>query len=205
MTEEAQPLKWVAPADNASDANVLKPGSLSEACSLVDFWRDAGPATWFTKKPSFDQSLRARFIDLHYAAARRERDHWLSDPYACLSLILLLDQFPRNAFRNTAHMYATDSLARCYARAAVNFKHVKHIEEALRPFIFMPFMHSEDLDDQRYSVDLYRKHAPANLDYALEHCDIIERFGRFPHRNCMLGRSTTAKEQRFLDDGGFAG
>lgn len=205
MTEESQPLKWVAPANNTPDAGVLKPGSLSEAGTMVDFWRDAGPSTWFKKNLTFDQSLSSKFIDLHYAAARRERDHWLSDPYACLSLILLLDQFPRNAFRNTAHMYATDSLARCYARAAVNFKHVKHIEEALRPFIFMPFMHSECLEDQQYSVDLYRHHASANLEFALEHCDIIQRFGRFPHRNCTLGRSTTADEQRFLDDGGFAG
>jgi uncharacterized protein (DUF924 family) len=205
MTQDAQPLRWVAPATGVAEANVSKPGSLSEAHAVVDFWRDAGPKAWFSKDPSFDRAFRSRFSDLHYAVARRERDHWLSDSYACLTLILLLDQFPRNAFRGTGHMYATDSLARCYARAAVNFKHVKHLEAALRPFVFLPFMHSENLEDQHYCVDLYRNYAPENLRHALEHCEIIERFGRFPHRNVQLGRASTPEEQRFLDDGGFAG
>src|SRR3546814_12496242 len=106
MTQDAQPLQWVAPADSPPNANVLKPGSLSEARTVVDFWRDAGSSAWFSKSPVFDQSFRVGFIDLHFAVARRERDHWLSDPYACLSLILLLDQFPRNALRDTGHMYA---------------------------------------------------------------------------------------------------
>jgi len=203
MTQNTQPLQWVAPS--AGQANALKPGSLSEARTVVDFWRDAGPKSWFSKSASFDQAVRTAFYELHFAAARRERDHWLSDPYACLSLILLLDQFPRNAFRATGHMYATDSLARCYARAAVHFKHVNHIEEALRQFVFMPFMHSENLDDQHYCVDLCRRHAPESLEYATEHCDIIQRFGRFPHRNVELGRATSPQEQRFLDEGGFAG
>jgi uncharacterized protein (DUF924 family) len=87
----------------------------------------------------------------------------------------------------------------------VNFKHVKHLEDALRPFVFLPFMHSECLDDQRYCIDLYRNYAPENLEYAREHCEIIERFGRFPHRNVQLGRATTQEEQQFLDNGGFAG
>ncbi|TAM90792.1 MAG: DUF924 family protein [Candidimonas sp.] len=205
MTQHTQPLRWVAPSSGAVDTDVAKPGSLSEARTVVNFWRDAGPKAWFAKNASFDAAFRAEFSDLHFAAARRERDHWLSDPYACLSLILLLDQFPRNAFRGTSHMYATDSLARCYARAAVNFKHVKHLEEVLRPFVFLPFMHSEDLTDQRYCVDLYRSYAPANLEYAMQHCKIIERFGRFPHRNAELGRATTPDEQQYLDGGGFSG
>lgn len=176
-----------------------------EADAFIEFWRRAGASAWFTKNADFDADLRGRFLDLHWSVARREREQWLDSAYGGLALIMLLDQFPRNAFRGTAHMYATDPLARRYARAAIAAGAVIAVDEVLRPFLFLPFMHSESLHDQHYSLELYRAHCPQNLEFALEHCDIIERFGRFPHRNPELGRSTTPAEQRFLESGGFAG
>ncbi|MEO6986354.1 MAG: DUF924 family protein [Paralcaligenes sp.] len=172
---------------------------------MVRFWREAGSTRWFTKDTGFDQRFRDAFFDLHFSAARREHDHWQSDPCATLALILLLDQFPRNAFRGSAHMYATDSLARFYARAAMASNTIAAIEDGLKSFICLPFMHSESVDDQRYALELYRRYSPDDMKFAQEHCEIIRRFGRFPHRNAELGRSTTSEEQVFLDAGGFAG
>lgn len=177
----------------------------SDAHEVVDFWRKAGAGLWFAKNTKFDNEFRRLFMELHFAAARRECEHWMNDPNAQLALILLLDQFPRNAFRATAHMYATDSLARFYARNMIDSGRIVKVEEALRLFVCVPFMHSEDLNDQRYSLDLCRHHAPSENRYAVEHCEIIRRFGRFPHRNVHLGRLTTAEEQDFLDQGGFSG
>ncbi|OWT57588.1 DUF924 family protein [Candidimonas nitroreducens] len=176
-----------------------------EADGFIEFWRYAGPAAWFTKNSDFDATLRERFLDLHWSVARCEREQWLDSAYGGLALVLLLDQFPRNAFRGTGHMYATDPLARRYARAAIVAGAVPAVDADLRPFLFLPFMHSELLHDQHYSLELYRAHCPQNLDFALEHCDIIDKFGRFPHRNRELGRSTTPAEQRYLESGGFAG
>ncbi|HWK71969.1 MAG TPA: DUF924 family protein [Burkholderiaceae bacterium] len=176
-----------------------------EADALIDFWNQAGPAAWFTKNPDFDAALRRRFSDAHFAAARRDLDHWLDDAAAGLALVLLLDQFPRNAFRGTAHMYATDGLARHCARRAIAAGHLEQADEPLALFLCVPFIHSEDIEDQRYGLELYRRHSPSNIRFAQEHHDIIARFGRFPHRNPELGRISTPEELRFLSEGGFAG
>ncbi|WP_322998036.1 DUF924 family protein [Castellaniella sp.] len=173
------------------------------AQAMVDFWRDAGPARWFAKDEAFDSALRSRFYDAHYAAARQELEAWLQQPESALALILLLDQYPRNAFRDTGHMFATDGLALAYARRSLVF--LDQIEPDLRNFICLPFMHAEDLAIQREAVVLYQQHAPASLHWAQVHHDIIAQFGRFPHRNAALGRVTTPEEQAFLDSGGFAG
>ncbi len=173
------------------------------AQNLVQFWRDAGPERWFKKNASFDAAFRGRFYDAHYAAARRELEHWLQQPTSALALILLLDQFPRNAFRDTGHMFATDGLALAYARRSLGF--LEQIEPALRNFICLPFMHAEDLAVQEEAVRLYEQHVPKSLHWAVVHRDIIARFGRFPHRNAALGRTTTPAEQQFLDEGGFSG
>jgi len=180
-------------------------GGLAPAYALVAFWRDAGADAWFAKNAAFDDEFRERFLALHFAAARRECENWLGDPCANLALVLLLDQFPRNTFRGTAHMYATDPLARFYTRHLIDTGGVASIEDALKLFVCVPFIHSESLDDQRFGLELYRRYAPANMQYALEHYEIIRRFGRFPHRNAALGRTTTADEQAFLDQGGFSG
>ncbi|SFO77639.1 Uncharacterized conserved protein, DUF924 family [Mesorhizobium sp. NFR06] len=175
------------------------------ALSVTKFWRDAGEDAWFEKNDAFDADFRSRFLELHYAAARRECDEWNAHPEGSLALMILLDQFPRNCFRGTGHMYATDPLARYFADKAIAAGHDLVLDESLRVFLYLPFEHSELIADQQRSVELTAARAPDYLKYAKEHLAIIERFGRFPHRNRMLGRATTAEEQAFLDGGGFSG
>ncbi|TPK85013.1 DUF924 family protein [Mesorhizobium sp. B2-4-13] len=177
----------------------------SRALSITKFWREAGEDAWFEKNDAFDADFRDRFLDLHYAAARRECDVWSSHAEGSLALMILLDQFPRNCFRGTGHMFATDPLAKHFAQKAVDAGHDLALEPEVRVFLYLPFEHSENLADQERSVELHTARAEFNLKYALEHRDIIQRFGRFPHRNRMLGRETTAEEKAFLDDGGFSG
>lgn len=176
-----------------------------DASRIVAFWRDAGPARWFAKDTAFDRRFRDSFLDLHEAAARRELDDWMSTPAGALALLLLLDQFPRNAFRGTPRMYDTDLLARAMADAALASGHDRAIEPGLRVFFYLPFGHSEDLADQERSRFLAGALGEPNASHAARHHDIVRRFGRFPHRNPILGRAMTAQEQRFLDAGGYAG
>lgn len=178
--------------------------SIERAADVVTFWREVGREGWFTKNDAVDQKFGERFYGLHFAAARRQCEHWLGHPEAALALMLLLDQFPRNVFRNTEHMYATDSLARHYARRIADGC-IEQIDPELRVFVCLPFAHSESLDDHDYGLELYQRYAPDGLDWARHHRDIVARFGRFPHRNAILARSTTPDEQRFLDEGGFTG
>ncbi|MCZ2497616.1 DUF924 family protein [Xylophilus sp. Kf1] len=172
---------------------------------IVDFWRDAGPRKWFTKDAAFDAEFRERFFDAHQAAARRELDRWMDSALGGLGLLLLLDQYPRNAFRGTAHMFATDPLARRYARQMVDRGLDAQVDLELRAFCYLPFEHSEDADDQRLAVELCQALDPETLRFARLHAEIIERFGRFPHRNDALARPTTDAEKSFLAGGGFAG
>ncbi|CAI1074459.1 DUF924 family protein [Serratia entomophila] len=176
-----------------------------KADEVVQFWRDSGPDQWFQQDPHFDRYFRARFLDLHLAAARHEHDNWLTEPGNALALMILLDQFPRNAFRHTPHMYATDPLARHFALLAVKAGHLFAVEPPLRLFFCLPFAHSENLADQDLSVELNSQLGPVERQHAEGHRDIIRRFGRFPHRNRLLLRGTTPQEQAFLDNGGFAG
>jgi uncharacterized protein (DUF924 family) len=122
-----------------------------------------------------------------------------------LALVIVLDQFPRNLFRGDARTFAADPLARAAANRALKRGYDQDLPAEDRGFFFLPFMHSEELADQFRCVELYRAAEDANLRHAEEHRDIIRRFGRFPHRNEMLGRATTAEEQAFLDGGGFKG
>jgi uncharacterized protein (DUF924 family) len=172
---------------------------------ITGFWRAAGFDAWFRKDPAFDSDFRNRFEVLHFRAARREFDHWIDDPEGALALFILLDQFPRNTFRNTGHMYATDPLARHYARIALDKGCDRQVEQDVRVFFYLPFSHSEDLADQILACDLNENLGGESLKHALGHRDIIERFGRFPHRNAILGRDSTPEELAFLADGGFAG
>jgi uncharacterized protein (DUF924 family) len=173
--------------------------------TVVDFWRDAGPERWFKKDMAFDTLFRERFLPLHFAAARRELDGWADTATGSLALMILLDQFPRNSFRGTAHMYATDPLALHFARRAQAKGHGEAIDAELRVFLHLPFCHSEDLADQELSVALSTPLGGSAKDSAVEHREIIQRFGRFPHRNLLLGRETTPEETAFLAGGGFAG
>ncbi|MFY8150683.1 MAG: DUF924 family protein [Hyphomicrobiales bacterium] len=175
------------------------------AQSVIDFWRDAGPERWFRKDAAFDGLFRERFMTLHFAAARRELDAWAESAPGSLALAILLDQFPRNSFRGTAHMYATDPLARHFARLAQARGHGAATEPELRIFLHLPFCHSEDLADQDLSVALSTPLGGDAAKHAEGHRDVIRRFGRFPHRNALLGRETTPEEATFLAEGGFAG
>lgn len=171
--------------------------------TIVGFWLNAGPAKWFAKDAAFDAELRARFLDAHFAAARREHEDALDDADGALALVLLLDQVPRNVFRDSAHAFATDPLAREYADRAIAAGHDLRVDPALRVFFYLPFEHSEDLADQESCVALVAGMGDANyLKYAEAHRDVIRRFGRFPHRNRALARTNTPEEQAWLDAGG---
>lgn len=177
----------------------------ADAAAVIEFWRDAGPRKWFAKDLAFDAEFARRFAALHFAAARRELDHWAATSPGVLALLILLDQYPRNAFRGTAHMYATDPLARLFANQALEQGLDRQAEPDMLVFYYLPFEHSEDPRDQARSVELAQRLDPRSRDFAILHRDIIARFGRFPHRNAHLGRSMTADEQAFLDQKGFAG
>ena len=171
--------------------------------TIISFWRDAGPAKWFAKDDAFDAELSAHFLDEHFAAARREREALLDDADGALALILLLDQVPRNVFRDSAHAFAIDPLAREYAQRALDAGFDTAVDPALRIFFYMPFEHSEAMADQDRTVALVETLGDATyLKYAEAHRDVIRRFGRFPHRNRALARVNTAEEQDWLDAGG---
>jgi uncharacterized protein (DUF924 family) len=173
---------------------------------IVDFWREAGPGRWFAKDDAFDAEICVRFFEAHEEAARGELSAWLDAPESALALLLLLDQFPRNLYRGSAHAFATDPLSLSVAREALRRGHDAHCGVPMKQFFYMPFMHSENLGDQQLCVALCRAHGLAdNLAFAEDHRDIIARFGRFPHRNKVMGRATNREEQAFLDAGGFAG
>ena len=173
---------------------------------VVAYWRAAGYDKWFTRDEAFDAELRARFSEAHFAASTCTLEHWLDSVEGALALMILLDQFPRNAFRKSAHMYATDPLARHYADRAIAAGFDRAVDPALRVFFYMPFEHSEREADQERSVALCTAMGDANyLSYAKAHRDVIARFGRFPHRNRELGRVGTPDEQAWLDAGGGFG
>lgn len=172
---------------------------------VVAFWTDAGPQQWYAKSDAFDAEFRRRFEAAHWAAASRQLDAWQEDADGALALMILLDQFPRNAFRGTAHMFATDPLAQYFAERAIAAGHDLAVARPLRQFFYMPFEHSESLAMQNRGVALMEPLDADTLRWAVLHRDIIKRFGRFPHRNAALGRQTTQAEQDFLAEGGFAG
>ncbi|WP_017525353.1 DUF924 family protein [Pusillimonas noertemannii] len=176
-----------------------------QAQEIIEFWRQAGPAKWFAKDTEFDKEFLERFGELHFAAARRELEAWCQQPESALALVILLDQLPRNAFRGTGHMFATDPLAKLYAQRLLDAGFIMKLDPPLRVFAFLPFTHSENLADQELSLRMYREHAADSLSWGIEHLDIVKRFGRFPHRNASLARETTPEEQAYLDGGGFAG
>ncbi|MCU0910607.1 MAG: DUF924 family protein [Rhodobacteraceae bacterium] len=172
---------------------------------VVAFWRDAGPGSWFAKDPVFDMRFRALFADVFAYAEREALAAWEDTPEGALALVLLLDQYPRNAFRGTARMYATDGLARAAARRAIRREFDLAVARDLRVFLYLPFGHSESLLDQAWAVTLCTALDEAQAARARHHHDIVERFGRFPHRNALLGRSSTPDEAAWLAAGGYAG
>ncbi|MBA4799961.1 MAG: DUF924 domain-containing protein [Rhizobiales bacterium] len=183
---------------------------MSSPHDVIECWLRHGPEAWFSRNEALDAEIEADYADLHFKASRCELSDWEETPEGTLALLLLLDQFPRNLFRGSAHSYATDPLARTTAHRALAKGFDKRVEPVLRPFFYLPFEHSEEMEDQRFSVSLFEKHRDETgdaepLKWAIVHLELIERFGRFPHRNAALGRQTTAEEQAYLDDDGFKG
>jgi len=178
-----------------------------EPSDIVSFWREAGPKRWFAASEEFDEDIRARFAEAHRAAAAGELDAWAEEPEGALALVLLLDQFSRNLYRRRPEAFAQDEKAMRIAEEALARGFDGRVEPSLRKFFVMPFMHAERLAEQDRCVVLSHALAEgdATLPYALEHRAIIRRFGRFPHRNAILGRVSSAAEKRFLDEGGFSG
>jgi uncharacterized protein (DUF924 family) len=172
---------------------------------VLAFWRDAGPKRWYTPDEAFDAEVRRRFLGLWQRAAAGELSSWETSDDGALALIIVLDQFPRNMFRGDIRTYASDAHARAVASRAVERGVDARIDPALREFVYLPFMHSEHLADQLRCIELSRAAGDTeSLQWAEHHADIIRRFGRFPHRNRLLGRTTTPDEQAFLDEGGFS-
>lgn len=173
---------------------------------VLGFWRNAGPEKWYVKSARFDDAIRLKFEPVHHRAARGEYDEWALTPEGSLALLILLDQFPRNLYRGSAHSFATDAKARAIARAASERGWHKVVEPAMRQFMLLPFEHSEDIADQDYGLALAQDLGdPDILKWINIHRDIIVRFGRFPHRNGPLGRATSPEEYVFLNEGGFSG
>ena len=174
--------------------------------TIIDFWREAGEAAWFTKDTDFDETVTRRFGDIYERAAAGKLDDWTEEPNGALALVILLDQFPRNMFRGKARAFATDKKAKEIAKAAFARGDHETVAEDLNAFLAMPFMHSENLADQETGLAwMTRIGNDANVKAAREHREIIARYGRFPHRNSVVGRETTDEERAFLVGGGFAG
>ncbi|AFY35320.1 DUF924 family protein [Calothrix sp. PCC 7507] len=182
-----------------------------QARDVLDFWfghpDEPGygkpQAFWFNKTPDFDQELRSKFLKEYQKAADGYLDDWIDSPNTCLALILLLDQFPRNMFRGTPEAFATDWEALSAAQQAIAQGYDRLFLPVQRWFIYLPFEHSENLEHQHHSVKLFQElsHDPESasaIEYAFQHMEIIKRFGRFPHRNIILGRTSTPEEKEFL-------
>jgi uncharacterized protein (DUF924 family) len=177
---------------------------------VLAFWRQAGPERWFAADPDFDSTLHESFAVPHGQAACGKLSSWEQDASGALALILLTDQIPRNIFRHSAHAFATDEMARNIADRALARGFDQATEPGLRVFFYLPFEHHEDASSQARAVALCEKLSTETgaknwLDYARLHQGLISRFGRFPHRNLVLGRVSTPEEITYLAQGGFAG
>ena len=168
------------------------------------FWIDeVGPKGWYEQNDLLDQTIRDRFMDAYYDAARLTAE-WASTAPGALAGLILTDQFPRNMFRNDPRAFDTDALAQDLADDAISVGHDLATPEPQRQFFYLPFEHAEDLMLQDRAVALFTERMPGeNLRHAQLHRDTIARFGRFPWRNAALGRTNTAEEQDLLDAGGY--
>jgi uncharacterized protein (DUF924 family) len=174
--------------------------------TVLAFWREAGPEKWFKKDVAFDDDIRRHFLKTYEAAAAGQLFSWEQTAESTLALTIVLDQFPRNMFRDDPRTYAADPVARAVADRAIARGFDQKISLSDRQFFYLPLEHSELLADQERCCALVAATGDADLlKWAQLHADIVRRFGRFPHRNAMLGRATTPEEQAFLDGGGFKG
>ena len=193
----------VATTTPNAGGNAMNAANQANPGDVIAFWREAGAGKWFNGGVAFDAECHERFLEAHFQAARRELAHWLADAEGALALLVLLDQIPRNVFRGSAHAFATDGLAREVASHALEAGFDAHVDVPMRLFFYLPFEHAEDMADQDRAVQLITAMGDVGYaDYARRHRDVIARFGRFPHRNAALGRTSTPEEQAWLDAGG---
>lgn len=173
---------------------------------LLDFWFvETEPKSWWTSDPAFDERIRGRFAGLHTCAARGELQAWRAAPRGRLAEIIVLDQFSRNLYRGSAQAFAQDLAALVLAQEAVTAGAHRELEPMERAFLLLPYMHSESREIHVEAERLYREFAPAaNLDFERRHKAIVDRFGRYPHRNEVLGRTSTPEEIEFLGQPGSA-
>lgn len=177
-----------------------------KAEAMVRFWEEAGEGRWFTKDATFDGALKVRFGEAAAQAREGAFADWAETAEGALGLVLLLDQVPRNIYRGSPMAFASDARARDVARLALHRGYLGQLVPPRAQWLVMPFEHSERLDDQHRAVALFQTMGLADMvHWAQVHLDIIEKFGRFPHRNKVLGRTSTPGEMAFLAAGGFAG
>jgi uncharacterized protein (DUF924 family) len=169
--------------------------------SVLDFWFSARVCPlWFKSTPAFDAEVRQRFADTWQTAQRGEFDLWEGSANGALALVILLDQFPLNMYRGRPESFATEAAARDVARRAIARGFDSALDNSRRGFLYLPFMHSEQLSDQDYSVQLFAQSGMEDaLKWAQHHRDIVQCFGRFPHRNALLGRTSSAAEIAYLE------
>jgi uncharacterized protein (DUF924 family) len=174
------------------------------ADDIIRFWfEEIAPEQWWTRDAVFDRMIIERFGATHARAARCELHAWRAEPQGRLAEVLVLDQFSRNMYRDSAQAFANDALALALAQEAIAGAADTQLAQQQRTFLYLPFMHSESLAIHDIAVDLFERNAIANnLDFELRHKHIIERFGRYPHRNAVLGRASTAAEIEFLREPG---
>lgn len=172
--------------------------------AILGFWfEETEPSQWWKKDEDFDRLLIQRFSDIHAQAARCELFDWRTSPWGRLAEIIVLDQFSRNMFRDTPLCFAYDALALALAQEAVAARADESLSPVQRTFLYMPYMHSESLKIHEIAADLFRRNGiKGNLDFEIKHKNIIERFGRYPHRNSILGRAPTEDEIEFLKQPG---
>ncbi|WP_045389805.1 DUF924 family protein [Falsirhodobacter sp. alg1] len=178
--------------------------------SVLDFWlNDCEPEDWYSGTPEIDEEVREKFRDLWEAALEGGLEHWIDGPVGTLAYLIVCDQFSRNIWRGQARAFATDPQARAAARHAIEMGWDMAAPEPERQFFYLPFEHSEHVDDQALSVHLFRERMPdtgnTTLIHARAHEAIIHRFGRFPFRNKALGRTNTPEEDAFMEAGGYSG
>ena len=174
------------------------------ASEVLAFWfEEAKSEQWYKKDPAFDEAIRDRFESTIAAALAGKLDSWADDVDGCLALIILLDQFTRNIYRDTPRAFSGDEMAVALSLRCIDRGFLTHENAAWRQFMLMPMMHSEDIGIQDRSIPLFETHTnPMTHDYAIRHRDIVARFGRFPHRNAILGRPSSDEELAFLKEPG---
>lgn len=172
---------------------------------ILSFWfSEENKPKWFSKDASFDEEIIMQFLSCYEAAISGQLDHWKASSLSTLAMIIILDQFPRNMFRDDVKSFATDHQALLLTKYALAEKMDEDLDDNHKQFLYMPLMHSEDLEDQKLCFELFA-YSPQIQSYAKMHMDIIEKFGRFPHRNKILDRRSTDEELNFLNtlDSGF--